>query len=139
MLSKSSAATVLLGIALPGILFGSALRSDTPRQDREIMVIYVGAEDCAPCRQWQGGMGVKFRASIEFEHLRYREVKSPKLHELLTDKVWPEDLRGYRQHIDQTMAVPLWLVLLNGEVVAQGFGASQWAETVMPTLRQLLN
>jgi hypothetical protein len=139
MLSKSSAATVMLGIALPSILLGSALRSDTPRQDRDIMVIYVGAEDCAPCRLWQGGIGAKFRTSSEFRRLRYREIKSPKLYELLNDEVWPADLRVYRQRIDQTMAVPMWLVLLNGEVVAQGFGPSQWAETVMPTLSRLLN
>jgi len=66
-------------------------------------------------------------------------VKSPTLFELLNDDVWPMDLRVYRQRIDQTMAVPMWLVVSNGEVVAQGFGASQWVETVMPTLRQLLN
>ena len=139
MLSKSPAATIVLGISLALISFGSALRSDAPHQNRNIMVVYIGAEDCAPCRLWQGGMGAKFRTSSEFRRLSYREVKSPTLFELLNDDVWPMDLRVYRQRIDQTMAVPMWLVVLNGEVVAQGFGASQWVETVMPTLRQLLN
>jgi hypothetical protein len=139
MLTKSPAATIALGISLALISFGSVLRSDAPHQNRNIMVVYIGAEDCAPCRLWQGGMGAKFHTSSEFRRLSYREVKSPKLFELLNDEVWPMDLRVYRQRIDQTMAVPMWLVVSNGEVVAQGFGASQWVETVMPTLRQLLN
>lgn len=139
MPSKPSTAIIALGITLALIALGSAPRSDTPRQDREIMVIYVGAEDCAPCRLWQDGMGAKFRASIESRHLRYREVKSPKLFDLLSDEAWPADLRVYRGRIDQKSAVPMWLVLLNGEVVAQAFGANQWAETVLPTIRQLID
>lgn len=139
MLRRSSAAAALAGIALSVVVLGGAVRSDTPRQDRDIVVVYIGAEDCAPCRQWQGGMGAEFRASNEFRHLRYREVESPKLFQLLNDEVWPADLRVYRQRIDQTMGVPMWLVVLNGEVVTQGFGAGQWAKTIMPTLRQLLN
>ncbi len=130
---------IVLGMALAAILMGSALRSDTPRRDRDIMVIYVGAEDCAPCRVWQRGMGADFRASPEFTRLSYREVKAPTPFELLSDEVWPADLRVYRARIDRTMGVPMWLVLADGQVVTQTFGASQWARTVLPTLRLLVD
>lgn len=139
MLSRAPATTALFGLALSLAVLGGAVRSDTLRQHRDILVVYIGAEDCAPCRQWQGDVGAKFRASNEFRHLRYREVESPQLFRLLNDEVWPEDLRNYRQRIDQTMGVPMWLVVLNDEVVVQGYGASQWANTIIPTLRQLLD
>ena len=139
MLSRPSAATALFGIALSLVVLGGAVRSDTQRKDRDILVVYIGAKDCGPCRQWQDDMGAKFRTSNEFKRLRYREVESPKLFSLLNDEVWPADLRVYRQRIDRTMGVPMWLVVLNGEVVTRGFGVSQWANTIIPTLRQLLN
>jgi hypothetical protein len=139
MLSTSPATTTLFGLALSLLVLSSAVRSDTLRKDPDILVVYIGAEDCAPCRQWQGGMGAKFRTSNEFRHLRYREIESPQLFRLLNDEVWPADLRGYRQRIDRTMGVPMWLVILNGDVVTQGYGVSQWANTIIPTLRQLLD
>ena len=115
------------------------MHSDTQRKNRDILVIYIGAEDCPPCQQWQSNMGAKFRTSNEFRHLRYREVESPKLFRLLNDEVWPADLRVYRQRINHTMGVPMWLVVLDGQVVMQGFGARQWAETIKPALSQLLD
>ena len=87
VLSRSSAAMIVRGMALVAILIGSALRSDTPHRDRDIMVIYVGAEDCAPCRVWQRGMGADFQASAEFARLSYREVKAPTLFAVLSDEV----------------------------------------------------
>jgi len=130
---------VVPAMVLAAMLAGTVLRSDTPRRDRDIMVLYVGAEDCAPCRVWQRSLGADFRASPEFARLSYREVKARTLFELLNDEVWPAELRIYRARIDRTMAVPMWLVLADGKVVTQSFGASQWEGTVLPTLRVLID
>jgi hypothetical protein len=114
------------------------LRSDAPRRERDITIVYVGAADCAPCRAWRRGAGADFRASPEFARLAFREVEAPTLFDVLSDEVWPADLRGYRTRIDATMGVPLWIVVADGRVAAQGFGATQWSETLLPALRRLL-
>jgi len=65
----------------------------------EILLLYVGADDCAPCRVWQNGEGAAFRASAQFARLSYREVKSATLLDVLKDEHWPDDLRGYRDRL----------------------------------------
>ena len=104
----------------------------------DLMLIYVGAEDCAPCRAWQKDDGVDFRRSIEFSRIRYHEVKSPRLHELLSDTYWPEELRMYRGRLKPSDGVPLWLIVSGDAVVAQHFGAQGWRTSVLPALRSHL-
>lgn len=104
----------------------------------DVTLLYVGADDCAPCRAWQEGEGAAFRASPEFPNLTYREVKSPTLFDVLKDENWPEDLRGYRDRIDRGAGVPMWLVITGNEIVGRGFGGTQWRNTILPKIRSLL-
>ena len=120
------------------VVAGGALRSDTLRRDHNVMLVYVGAENCAPCVAWRRVMGADFRASVEFSRLRYREVEAHTLFEVLNDDVWPVDLRSYRARIDRANGVPMWLVVADGQVVAQGFGVSEWQKSVLPTLVSLV-
>lgn len=109
-----------------------------PPERRDVTLLYVGADSCAPCRTWQQGAGAAFRSSAEFAHVTYREVKSPTLLDVLEDEYWPEDLRWYRDRLGRGAGVPLWLLISNDEIVEQGFGASQWHGTVLPKLKSLL-
>ncbi len=80
----------------------------------------------------------RFASSGEFAQVTYREVKSPALFDLLKDEHWPQDLRHYREKLAPGAGVPLWLVLADGEIVDQRFGASQWKSAVLPKIRSLL-
>lgn len=101
------------------------------------MLLYVGADDCAPCRAWQREEGAAFKTSAEFAKITYREVKSSNVFDLLKDEYWPEDMRDYRERLSLGAGVPLWLVIADNEVVVQGFGASQWHSAVLPRIRAL--
>ena len=103
-----------------------------------ITLVYVGAQDCAPCRIWQRGEGTAFHASAEFARLSYREIKPPTLMDVLKDDFWPEDLRIYRHAIGREAGVPLWLVMADDQVVLKGFGATQWVASILPKIKQLL-
>jgi hypothetical protein len=105
---------------------------------RNVTLVYVGAENCAPCDIWQRKQGAAFHDSLEFRRLAYREVKSPSLFDVLKDENWPEDLRVYRQAISQGAGVPLWLVIADDQLVMQSFGLAQWQQAVLPKLRSLL-
>ena len=104
----------------------------------EITVIYVGAADCAPCKSWEQGDGAVFRATSEFSRISYREVKAPSTFDLLKDKYWPDELRGYRDRLPGDAGVPLWFVIADHDVVEQRFGESQWQSAVLPALKALL-
>ena len=109
-----------------------------PSHMSEITVLYVGADDCGPCRVWQRGDGVAFRASPEFARLTYREVKSPALYDVLRDENWPVDLRAYRDRLGPDAGVPMWFVIADHEVIGKAFGASQWRVIVWPKLQSIL-
>ena len=105
---------------------------------KNLTLVYVGADNCAPCEIWQRNQGAAFRDSPEFHRLAYREVKSPNLLDVLKDKNWPEELRGYRQAIGEGAGVPLWLVIADDQIVMQSSGLTQWQEMVLPKLKSLL-
>jgi hypothetical protein len=104
----------------------------------EVLLLYVGAEDCAPCRAWQSGEGAAFMASAEFSKITYREVKSPHLQDILKDANWPDEIRFYRDGMRRSDGVPLWLVVADHEIVEQRFGAAEWRASVLPRIRSLL-
>lgn len=109
-----------------------------PAAAADLMLIYVGAEDCAPCRTWQNGDGADFHKSAEFARISYREVKSPHLHDVLRDEHWPEEIRAYRSRLKQSDGVPLWLIVSGNDVVAQRFGVAAWHNSILPALRSHL-
>ncbi len=108
------------------------------RHRPDMMLLYVGAEDCAPCRAWHQGDREAFLRSAERARIDYHEVRSPHLADVLNDEYWPTDLRDYRSHIRRTDGVPLWLVIADRAVVEQEFGATAWRERILPAVRTYL-
>jgi hypothetical protein len=115
-----------------------ASRTGNSTRPKDITLLYLGAEDCAPCRAWQSSEGASFLASADFPRITYREVKSPHLHDILKDENWPDDLRDYRAVLRRSDGVPLWLVVVDHKVVEQRFGAAEWRASVLPTIKSLL-
>jgi hypothetical protein len=135
MQSGIAAIAVVVTAAAATLWLSSGPSASSPR---DVMLLYVGADDCAPCRAWQRADHPSFRSSPEFASVAYREVKSPSILDILKDEYWPEDLRPHRARIRNGAATPLWLVVKDDVVVEQAFGASQWRGTVLPKLRTLL-
>jgi hypothetical protein len=133
----SATAALLAAVSL--IVVRWAPPMSTPAARADVTLVYVGAEDCAPCRAWQGREGKQFLGSAEFARLTYREVKSPTARDVLKDEYWPGDLRGYRDGLGAGVGVPLWLVISDEKLVERGFGAAQWRAAVLPRLKSLLH
>lgn len=131
-----AAVAVLTPVGLAAVL-GWGWLSLTPPAAGSLTLVYVGAEDCAPCRSWQRVEGTTFRAAPEFAHVIYREVKSPTARDVLNDDYWPDDLRGYRDRLGRGAGVPLWLVISDDEIVERAFGASQWHSAVLPRIKSM--
>ena len=131
------AAGIVVAIAAIMATVGAG-RAGKPARDADVMLLYVGAEDCVSCRAWQNGEGAEFLASAEFPRLTYREVKSPHLHDVLKDENWPDEIRVYRDSLRRSDGVPLWLVVADHKVVKQRFGAAEWRASVLPIIKSLL-
>jgi hypothetical protein len=128
---------VMMTVAALVLVALTLANSATTKAAKKITLVYVGAENCAPCDSWQRNQSIAFRNSAEFQRLAYREVKSPNLFSVLHDDYWPEDLRLYRQAISQGAGVPLWLVIADDQLVMHRAGLSQWQESVFPKIKSL--
>lgn len=128
---------LLVGLALT--LGCGLLVADVPNQSAAghgaITVVYVGAEDCGPCRAWRRDERPSFMESREFSGLHYREVIATQLRDLLAEPLWPADLAGLREQVRTRPGAPQWFVLREGEVVAWDAGGSAWRRTVWPAIR----
>ena len=102
------------------------------------MIVYVGADDCAPCRTWNRDHRPKFTNSPEFSRLVYREIKSPTLLDVLKDDFWPAELRDYRDTLGRAAGVPVWFVVVDGKIALTAGGVSQWEVAVLPKIRSLV-
>lgn len=142
MLAKFSATKVgvmLVPIVFAGVVIALFAATWTPAKSaKKVTLVYVGAENCAPCEIWQHNQGTAFRNSTKFRRLTYREVKSSSLFDVLKDENWPEDLRIYRHAIKQEAGVPLWLVIADEQLVMQSSGLTQWRAAVWPKIKSLL-
>jgi hypothetical protein len=130
-------AAILVAVAAIAMMVW-ANRAGNSTRPKDITLLYLGAEDCAPCRAWQSSEGASFLASADFPRITYREVKSPHLHDILKDENWPDDLRGYRAGLRRSDGVPLWLVVVDHKIVEQRFGAAEWRASVLPSIKSLL-
>ena len=128
----------IISLSAIAIVGTNRLKQISPANRHDVTLLYVGAEDCAPCRSWRRGAGAAFRSSPEFLRISYREVESPTVLSLLKDEYWPDDLREYRGRLDSGIGVPLWFVISNHQIVEQAFGESQWRSLVLPKVKSLL-
>jgi len=134
----SGIAAIGFAVAVAAAAVAWTSSAPSPAVAREVTLLYVGADDCAPCRAWQRDDAPAFRTAPEFARVAYREVKAPSVLDLLKDEYWPDDLRRHRERLGRGVAVPLWLVVADAVVVEQAFGARQWREAVLPRLRSLV-
>lgn len=121
-------------VAGPGV---SPLTNLPAKKPERVVLVYVGADDCAPCRVWQRDHAATLQ-SPSFARLTYREVKAPRLLDVMKDDYWPDDLRPLQTQLGPGAGVPLWLVIVDGVIVGRGRGANEWSRTVLPTLESLI-
>lgn len=100
-----------------------------------VTLVYVGAEDCAPCKVWKRDREPALQAAPFAGRLNYEKVISPQLSRVLSDENWPEHLRPLRSRFEAVGGVPAWLVTSNGKVVVVAGGADAWDRAIMPALR----
>jgi len=116
-----------------------ATRLSARHHAEPITLVYVGADDCPPCRSWERAAEPVFRSSPLFPRLTYRVVKSPTLFAVLSDETWPDDLKPYRDQVSPQAGVPLWLIISDGRLMTQASGETQWRESIVPRMTTLLN
>jgi hypothetical protein len=130
--------TAVLAVAAAFVALAGRVAPLGKIETADVMVIYAGADDCAPCRAWRREHWPKFQASPEFTRVTYREVTSPKLFDLLKEDHWPDDLRRYRNTLEAMAGVPLWFIVANDRLVLTARGLQQWNTMAIPRIKSLV-
>ncbi len=91
-----------------------------------LKVVYVGGWDCGPCTTWKNRYKADWLASPQYGKVAWVEVESAKLKEAYQPRYWPDDLRPVLESLPRKSGTPRFLVVKDGQVIANEFGVSTW-------------
>jgi hypothetical protein len=123
-------------------LLGGALLSLSATEaplsaETQVLVVYVGGWDCPYCTTWKNEHKAEWLASDLARRVRYVEVDSPKLREAYQEHFWPGELAPVLAQIPRKSGTPRFLVVRNGKIVANEFGAGRWPNAVAAVKKAL--
>lgn len=137
-LSRRSMFGLLLGTAATAALStyaGPAAAKGAPAP--EMMVIYVCADDCGPCRVFEAEDLPRWMASPLARSVRFVRAKAPKSTQAFQAKYWPSVARPYMSAF-RAPIVPSFMFVAGGNVVASGAGLNGWRQTTLPQVQQMV-
>ncbi len=125
-----------LGLSLAAALVGVALAP--PVLAARIQIIYVGAYNCAPCRQWELFSEPAWLKTPEAKQVELRKVKVPFFSDTSSDSAWPDDLRWVRERTNARSGTPRFIVLVDDRIVSTAFGTNGWSQRTVPLVARLV-
>jgi hypothetical protein len=127
--------SMFLALALPGATVRAA---DPPSAHKAIQLIYVGAYNCPPCKQWELFKEPAWQKSPEAAQVELRKIMVPFFENTASDSAWPEDLRWVRDRTHARAGTPRFIVVVDRRVVQTSFGIRGWTERVVPLVAELV-
>jgi hypothetical protein len=115
-----------------------AIALAVPAEAARIQLIYVGADNCGPCKNWELFSEPAWRKSPEAKQVELRKVKVPFFINTASDSAWPEDLRWVRDRTNARSGTPRFIVVVDDRVVGTAFGTNGWSQRTVPLLARLV-
>ncbi|MBM3643672.1 MAG: hypothetical protein FJX02_04910 [Alphaproteobacteria bacterium] len=112
------------GVLLAGVAAVAGVSA--ARAAPAVSVIYVGGWDCPPCTRWKNQHKADWQASALYKRVGYIEVDTPRLRDAYQERYWPGELAAILEQLPEKRGTPRFLVVRDGTLVANRFGASQW-------------
>jgi hypothetical protein len=137
-LSRRSMFGLLLGTTATAALstFAAPALAKAATPTAEMMIIYVCADDCGPCRVFEAEDLPRWMASPMARTVRLVRAKAPKTTQAFQAKYWPSEARPYMSAF-RAPIVPSFMFVANGNVVASGAGLAGWRQTTLPRVQQM--
>lgn len=115
----------------------ASLASSRAHATSDLQVIYIGGQDCPPCRRWITAYKDSWLASPEYRQVTWYEVEPPHLKQAYQERYWPEALRSVLAQVPRKSGVPRFLIVEDGRIASNQVGVSKWLKT-MAELKKLL-
>jgi hypothetical protein len=107
------------------------------RATSRVQVIYIGGQDCPPCRRWIASYKESWLASPEYRQVAWVEVEPAHLKEAYQERRWPDALRPVLAQVPGKWGTPRFLIVEDGRIVSNQVGVTKWLKT-MAELKRLL-
>jgi hypothetical protein len=120
---------------LVGALAGSLPLPATVEASAATMIIYVHADDCAPCHIFQAQDWPQFKASPVSRAVHFVRTTAPKTTQAYQVKYWPSEARPFHSAV-KVPIVPSFILVRQRQVVLVGNGIVGWRNQVLPQLHQ---
>jgi len=119
-----------LGTAAAGLLVTPA------RAQHHLMVIYVSADDCAPCIVFSKQDFPQWQASPLSRRVRFVTAHAPKSSQAFQARFWPSEARPFLGAV-KTPIVPTFILVQSGTVSIVGAGLAGWRNQILPQVQRL--
>jgi hypothetical protein len=135
-LSRRSMFGLLLGTTAAAALTAPAPAKAKGTPHTEMMVIYVCAVDCGPCKVFEAEDLPRWMASPLARTVRFVKAQAPKTTQAFQSKYWPKEAKPYLSAF-RAPIVPSFMFVAGGNVVATGAGLAGWRQQTLPQLQQM--
>ena len=137
-LSRRSMFGLLLGtVATAAFTVHSAPAEAKLAPGGDMMVIYVCADDCGPCRVFEAEDMPRWMASPLARSVRFVRAHAPKTSLAFQAKYWPSEARPYMSAF-RAPIVPSFMFVAGGNVVAMGAGLNGWRQQTLPQVQSMV-
>jgi hypothetical protein len=99
-------------------------------------IIYVSADDCTTCREWERAYLPSFEASGQRKKVQWHEVRNKTLRDIKAKAAWPADLEWLRTQIP-TSGTPRFYLIQGERLLATGNGIVGWNSEILPAIGNL--
>jgi hypothetical protein len=112
-----------------------AVTAAGPAEAATRTIVYIGADDCKPCHQWEATYQKDFAAKCAARGVRFRAIRVTTLRNIRDTRYWPADLRPLLRQFRDRSGTPHFLAVRNGEVIVNVHGLAKYQREIAPLLR----
>ena len=108
------------------------------RKDAKLEIIYLGADDCPYCTQWESRSKAELLHSAEGKAVSFTAVKGETLRNPIEERHYPTQLKWVFKEIGPSRGVPKFLLAIDGKVMLTAFGTGGYADVFQPALKEVV-
>lgn len=122
-------------VACLALLFVAACGWLRPAHAAQDTVIYIGADDCKYCREWEAQYERQFKALCAARGVRFRAVQVATLRNIRDQRYWPADLRPVLAMFSSRSGSPHFLAIAGSRLIVDTHGIVNWQKLILPLVQ----